>query len=216
MSALVIFDMDGTLVDTSRATISAFSCCTSAFLMPMLSSVEISNAIGIAAPEFYQILYPSYSRAQLQPFANAVEQVESILIGQLGTQMIFDGVDTLLGNLHAAGVTLLLASTGSQSHVSVTMEATRLSACFTEIRCGEPDKTQMVAQLLEKYPHKKAVMIGDTKKDADAAHRNHITAIGAGFGYCNAVRAPLFDAVAMSPAQLQTMILNAQGDKMGF
>ena len=51
-AACLLFDMDGTLVDTLKMTARAFDELSGDFGLPPLSEARIRAAIGLADPEF--------------------------------------------------------------------------------------------------------------------------------------------------------------------
>ena len=183
---LVIFDMDGTLVDTALATLRAFEQVTAAHTVEMPDSRLIRQTIGVAAPMFYDQLFPTLPAALVRQLGAEIEAVENEETGRLGARMIFDGIWDVLSELERCGWTLFLASTGSCEHVAAVLNATGLGSFFSRIDCNEPDKREMVSRMLTGT--EVAAMIGDTAKDADAAHANGIAAIGAGYGYCGTDR----------------------------
>jgi phosphoglycolate phosphatase-like HAD superfamily hydrolase len=54
----VVFDMDGTLVDTMRLTAPAFADLAAGFGLAPLPEARIRGAIGLADEQFYRALYP--------------------------------------------------------------------------------------------------------------------------------------------------------------
>ena len=202
MADLTLFDMDGTLTDTARGTIVAVHECAERYGLPRLPDEVVRQAIGWAAREFYHRLYPALEEPAFSQFQKDAEQREGEVLLALGTDLLFPGVEDMLASLAREGKTICLASTGSSEHVDICMRATGIARYFDMICCGEPDKAAMVGRILAHYALPAAVMIGDTQKDASAARANGLGVIGAGFGYCDANRAALFDRVAATPAQL--------------
>lgn len=206
MAEIVIFDMDGTLIDTGRATAPAFRRIAERYGLPILDDDSVIRAIGLPCEEYYRHLYPDVDAEIIDRFGEDVEREEAQVLSDQGGAAAFDGVEEMLDALIGRGKILHLASTGSHRHVNSVMASTGLGRFFRSIRCGEPMKVRMVADILSQHAGQSAAFVGDTMKDVQAARANHISVIGAGFGYCYPDRHELFDHVAASPQDLVTLL----------
>ena len=202
----LIFDMDGTLADTGKATIAACEEARHAFGLPPVADELVYRTIGIANPEFYERLYPSFPTSAVHAFGEAVENLEEELVAQLGDELLFAGVYEMLEKLSEKGVRLYVASTGDKRHVDAVLKATHIVHFFDRIECGEPEKTAMVARIIGNGDKANWAMVGDRQKDVDAASNNGILSIGAGFGYCDEQEQQGFDKVAFKPMELLSMV----------
>jgi phosphoglycolate phosphatase len=198
----LIFDMDGTLADTVRATIPAIAEVSPRYGLAPVSEEAIREAVGYANPEFYYRLYPGHDPAFIHAFGQEVEHAEEVYVRRLGEAMLFPGVRDMLKRLISMGVGLHIASTGDPEHVDAVLRSARILHLFCSVRCGESAKERMVGEILGASDRSAWAMIGDRKKDVDAARANGILVIGAGFGYVEHAERALFDRVADSPAEL--------------
>ena len=194
----LIFDMDGTLIDTAKATVPAVWRVADEFGFPRVSAAVIEECIGIPNPAFYLAMYPDQPRERVLAFGERVEAVEEELISTLGPRMAFTDMHGMLRALAAQGHTLYIASTGSPEHVGAALGATDMTGYFAGIHCGG-DKTAAVAKILA---GDKGLMVGDRKGDLRAAHRNGIACWGAAFGYAKHRDMPFFDAGYFTPQAL--------------
>ena len=179
----LIFDMDGTLIDTAKATVPACQEIARQLKMPVAQSEAIRKTIGWSEQEFYKKLYPEQDSQLLNQYGVLVEAYEAQLIEAFGADLVFPGIFELLEFLTANGNYLAIASTGSVSHVDVVMKSTGLAKYFSVIKCDEPVKTAMVSQIIHDGNGCRWIMIGDKAKDATAASENGIISIGVQFGY---------------------------------
>ena len=62
----IIFDMDGTLIDSAKIAIPAFEKICPEFGMPIPDDDAITSAIGYANPHFYYRIYPNIGKNKLQ------------------------------------------------------------------------------------------------------------------------------------------------------
>lgn len=202
----LIFDMDGTLADTAKATIPACAAISARHRLPPLKDDDIRAAIGYANPEFYYRLYLQYDRARIAAYGADVEQAETAFVHRLGPDILFPGVLKMLRTLREMGVPLYIASTGDAAHVDAVLGSAGITPLFTGIYCGQPEKVRMVGEILGRADRSHWAMIGDKQKDLDAAHGNGILAIAAGYGYCTASEAARFDRVLHAPEELPAWV----------
>lgn len=198
----IIFDMDGTLADTAKATIGACAAASDHFGLERLDDTHIIRTIGIANPEFYFRLYPDEDRALISTYGQMVEALEADRVRALGEEILFPGVTGMLHALRDAGIRLYLASTGDQGHVDVVLRSAGIEDLFDIIACGQPAKIAMVGALIGNADRSEWAMIGDTDKDLEAARGNGILAIAAAYGYCPEWAWPRYDMTLLSPDDL--------------
>lgn len=208
MAKTIIFDMDGTLVDTMLMTALAFEELAGAYGLPVPPRQAIKDAMGLADLYFYRKIYPNEPEDKLPAFGDAVEKRESAVGFELGEKVLFAGVKDMLCALKANGKRLYLASTGSQTHVRDMLTCGGILDLFEEVHCAQPDKEEMTAQILRSAGTTDAVFVGDTFKDANAARANNIPAVGAGFGYVKDEERALFDCVLDTPEALLEYLLS--------
>ena len=55
----IIFDMDGTLSDTAKATLAAIKKTEKHFRLPPVTESSIRDAMGIAGLDFYRRIFPN-------------------------------------------------------------------------------------------------------------------------------------------------------------
>lgn len=208
MAQTIIFDMDGTLVDTMLMTALAFEELAESYDLPVPPRQAIKDAMGLADLYFYRKIYPNEPEDKLPAFGDAVEKRESAIGFELGEKVLFAGVKDMLNALKANGKQLYLASTGSKTHVRDMLTCGGILEMFEGIHCAQPDKEEMTAQILRSAGNADAVFVGDTFKDANAARANNIPAIGAGFGYVKEEERALFDRVLDTPEALLEYLLS--------
>ena len=202
----IIFDMDGTLCDTAKATLAAVKTVEKRFKLPPITYEHIKKSMGIAGLEFYRSMFPGLPEDVLVSLEPVVDALEQDIIQSMGADILFPGVYELLEALWQAGYELHIASTGSKVHVYGTLDATGIESFFTGISCGEPAKISMVRHIIADSDPKEWAMVGDMYKDSEAAKGNNIMALGAGFGYLAEQDFLLFDAVLDTPKDLWDFI----------
>jgi len=202
----IIFDLDGTLSDTAKATFAAVKEGTEIYGFPEVAYELILSAMGLPGLEFYSRLYPTVSREELLTIEKQIDDAEERMIKSLGAKILFPGVYGMLDKLSNDGFCLYIASTGSKSHVYTTLKASGIERYFAEIHCGRPEKISMVKEIISGRDITEWAMIGDMFKDSEAARGNNILAIGAGFGYLAKEDESLFDYVISAPIDIYNHI----------
>jgi len=198
----IIFDMDGTLSDTAKATTFALNEIAPQYGLPEVQNSEVRSVMGFADPEFFYRLYPQHPHEILNEVRYKVNYLEDSRIEVFGKDILFPGIALLLTGLSDKGYNLYIASTGSSGHVDTTLESGEIKHLFTGIYCNETDKINMVREIITGCAKEECVMVGDMIKDSEAAKANGILVLGAAFGYLTLENHSLFDAVLDEPNDL--------------
>lgn len=188
---LVIFDVDGTLVD-SQGTI--HTCMTTAFedaghTPP--SRAEVRSIVGLSLPQAMARLAPELDEpAQLALVEAYKDQFTKTRLGQGEGSPLFPGALQALQTLHAQPETLLGVATGkSRRGLLHLFEAHDLTGLFvtTQVADNHPSKPHpsMVLTALAETGVKPedAVVIGDTTFDMEMAMAAGVPFIGVEWGY---------------------------------
>jgi len=204
----IVFDMDGTLVNTALVTVSACQQAADLFGMAQKLPGDITKLIGFSDLEFHSRLYPGYSIDILEKYAVEVEKRENELMLEMGCDILFDGVQELLETLKQKGFYLSIASTGSTSHVNVALNASGICPYFKDIRCNSSKKTDMVKELMQNGRKEEWVIIGDKNSDYTAGRNNNITTVAARYGFGSEAEYEQFDYGIDYPLQLLPLLLD--------
>ena len=180
----VIFDLDGTLSDSSVLTITAFNKIVPGYGLPVPSKDAIQRAMGHQSSEFYCILFPDSPGELVSRLGGEVDAEELRILPSFGERLLFDGCRELLVLLREHGLRLCIASTGAKDHVYSVLEGTGITGFFDRITCGLSDKTAILGEMTKDGNKNEYVMVGDMKKDYEAARANNIVSVGACYGYC--------------------------------
>ena len=193
----VIFDMDGTILDSDEGVLNAMR--------------HAIKQLGFAEPpreEQRKFLGPplkfSFEQVVGMDSASAEKAVriyrEYYAEKGVNECCLYPGMESLLHDLNGAGVKVCLATSKIAVMARKVLENFRLTGVFfyTEESDGaesNPSKTAKVAKVLEKTgtAPERAVMIGDTKYDVASARENGVPFIGVLYGY--GTRAEMEEAV---------------------
>jgi len=208
----IIFDMDGTLIDSAKIAIPAFEKVCPMFGLEMPSADIITAAVGYANPFFYYKIYPDIDKEKLLKFGKKVEEAERDVVKEVESKMLFAGVKDLLDGLLNRKFKMYIASTGDLEHVDDCLKACEIHTYFEEIHCGKPDKEFMVSEIVNKAPKENWIMIGDRRKDSKAARHSGICSVGAAYGYCSIADYKEFDCIIDYPSELVEVLQSEFGE----
>ncbi|WP_281825816.1 HAD-IA family hydrolase [Jannaschia rubra] len=186
---LAIFDVDGTLVD-SQAIITA--TMTAAFQDARLDPPapgDVLALVGISLPQMIGMLMPEADpRAQAEVTVN-YRRIYNATVTADAAPVLYPGVEDGLRRLHAAGITLGIATGKSQRGLDRLVTAQGWAPMLATLQCADhhpskPHPSMIDRALLETATKlDRAVMIGDTTFDMTMAGAAGIAAVGVDWGY---------------------------------
>ena len=179
---LVIFDLDGTLIDNRTAIREGFNHALRTFSFPQLEDERIDAMIGTPLVEMFEKTLPLSSRGLTPELVETyVERYKEI--GHIGT-IVLEGVIPTLQELRKEGFRLAVATTKRNDTVRPLLERIGLYKYFdlvTGRREGmrnkpHPDMLCYVMKELDVKPQR-TVMVGDTPVDVMTARNAGICVI---------------------------------------
>lgn len=187
MSTL-IFDLDGTLIDTTAIFIPAVRSTLEAFdTSSQPSDDTIRKTYGLTDVEFWDTLLPSATDAER---VKASELRNSYVERSVaGTNLLLPHAREVLQELKARGHRLTVASNCGITYLTSVLGSQGIADLFTQPLCIESVQGRVKADILsahfESFAKEDAYMIGDRASDVEAAHAHAIPAVGCCFGFGN-------------------------------
>jgi phosphoglycolate phosphatase len=188
--SLIVFDWDGTLMDSQARIV---DCLQAAFVevgQPMPSREVAADIIGLGLDEAMARLWPAADVAQRQLIADHYRR--HFLGGNTTPSALFPGALETLEWLRTAGYLLAVATGKSRRGLELSLAATGLAGYFQATRCaGESfskPHPQMLLEIMDELgvAPTRTLMIGDTEYDLQMAAN-----AGAGaLAVCYGVHAP--------------------------
>ena len=190
----IIFDLDGTLVDSSPGIATALSSAFSAVgrTMPFR---DLRRVIGPPIKVIAKRLEPTLTD-------NELSIVESVYRSQYDLKAwsetsLFEGVPEGLRTLRTWGWRLFIVTNKPHLPTIKILSQFGLGPLFDEVLTRDisypPYRTKaaMVADLVRSHSLSigKTIMVGDTLEDEEAAHSNNLDFVFARYGYGNLPRA---------------------------
>jgi len=167
---LIIFDLDGTVVDTLAPTLRCFQEALAPALGRVPTFEEIRDRFGPSEPEIFAAwVGEGEAPATVSRLYACYERVYH----EMGP---FPGVRELLMDLRAAGWKTALFTGRGRHSTDVLLHAMELARLFDAIVTGEeaprpkpaPDGVRMILERLS-VPASRAVLVGDSPLDVAAA-----------------------------------------------
>ncbi len=181
MKGLLIFDLDGTLLESRRHICKAARDTLLELGLPLKSDAEILSHLGEPSAAFCKSIAPEYPDPE--NFRSRFRENERLALSEDGK--LFAGAAPLLQQLAGEGYRLAICSNASMEYIELALRATGIRRLFSAVASASeyPSKAQAVEKLLQQTPNEFAALIGDTSFDADAAAENRIPFIAARYGY---------------------------------
>ncbi len=190
---LVIFDVDGTLVDSQADILGAMHMAFGSEGLVTPSKSEVLGVVGLSLDVLMPLLAPDADSGTLARLVQGYKDAYMSLRSEQGAEVsspFYPGARAALERLHAQPEVLLGVATGkSRRGLDKLIEAHNLEGLFV---------TQQVADFHPSKPHPAmllqalsetgvdavdAVMVGDTTFDMEMAQAAGITGIGVSWGY---------------------------------
>ena len=198
----LIFDMDGTLLDSKVTILNSFSHAYKEVLSkePDLSKIRIGQPIA----KMCKSAYPDISDSDL---AKIVQSFRSHYdTNYMAGSSMYAGVMMTLAHLLKAGVAMTIATNKPLAVTQAILSRCGMSWYFssvTSIDSRTPyfeNKAEIIKHVLEqhKYNMDSTAYVGDTAEDSEASAKNGIRFIWASYGYgelsytgrCNVIGKP--------------------------
>ena len=203
----VIFDFDGTLIDTFPAIAAAFNAALTPISGRTYSDAEVIAHFGPPDEGMIRDALEDYPNAD---FDAAIDRYFATFEEADKSCPIFEGIEPLLDELAARSIPLGIMTGKGRRAAEITLHRLRWHSRFGTIVTGDdarakpaPDGPLLAARELNVAP-KNCVFVGDSPADAGAATASGMTAVVAGWHgfFRDDLRKTKWDFWANTPAEL--------------
>ena len=183
---LLIFDWDGTLMDSADKIVHCFQAAAHDCGVPPLTDQAIRRTIGLGVAEALTRLLPSTDRTGRA--AVAAHYREHFLHRNRTPMPLFPGVQTGLLDLQRQGYQLAIATGKSRAGLQAALAESGLADLFATSRCGDETQSKpdplMLREILAEtgVDPARTLMIGDTSYDIEMAARARVASIAVSYG----------------------------------
>jgi len=182
----VLFDLDGTLLDTREFIFQATEHVLPLFGYPVPPRSAIAKAVGIPLDDFYRTLVVD-AKADIEGIATAHHEFQK---ENLGLSVPFPGVLETLERFHRQGIKLAVVTNRRSGTAVPTLEKAGLLRFLDPVVCADdvvnakPDAEPVLLALMKmREVPARAVMVGDSSIDIRAGRNAGTKTVRVTFGF---------------------------------
>lgn len=201
---LVIFDCDGTLVDSQYRIIACMNSAFQAFNLPQPAAEAVRSIVGLTLEDAIGRLLREADRGLAGPIAGVYrEAFLALRLSAPEPEPLYEGAAAAIRRLDAAGFLLGVATGKSRRGLDAVLAAHGLAGHFVTLQTadvapGKPDPTMLRWAMAEAGAAPgTTVMVGDTSFDMEMAVGAGVAGIGVAWGYHPAAELPVAGAAAV-------------------
>lgn len=182
---LVVFDWDGTLLDSAGAIVQAIQAACRDLQLPEPSDAQARHVIGLGLVDAMRHAVPELEPENYQAM---VERYRFHYLSGDHQLVLFEGVRDMLTSLQSAGHILTIATGKSRAGLDRALDHSGLRSFFQASRCADECHSkphpQMLDQLVAEFavPLESTVMIGDTSHDLLMASNAGVDSLAVTYG----------------------------------
>ncbi|MCO7225860.1 HAD family hydrolase [Pleionea sp. CnH1-48] len=182
----VVFDWDGTLMDSAPRIVSSMSAAARQLSLPVPSDDDIRHIIGLSLDETFNALFPETNEQQRTELFEAYR--EEYVTGNPTPTPLFRDAEHILKSLKERGYRLAVATGKGRQGLERVFRESGIGHWFDDSICaGEAESKphpDMLLQLLSRnqIDADATLMVGDTSHDLSMAAAANVDAVGVSFG----------------------------------
>lgn len=197
---LVLFDLDGTLIDSRRGIVHSLRLALEDSHVHVPVEHDFTWCLGASLWKIFEHYLQTTDKVKLE---HAVATYRHIYRdGPMFEYDIYDGVVDTLSSLTASGCRIAIATAKAHEYAREVIEASSLHQYINHVYGSELDGTNVEKRDLlrhvlsqEATASSDVVMIGDRNHDIDGARANGVANIGVLYGYGTAEEIAHADAL---------------------
>lgn len=183
---LIVFDWDGTLMDSAAHIVSSLQTAITELDLEKKTNDELKNIIGLGLREAFFALYPEADNDELT--ALTLRYREHFFDKQADTSKMFSGARELVQELQDKDYYLAIATGKGRNGLDKVLNETGMGEYFPITRCADESHSkphpQMLLDIIDYYgiDANEAIMVGDTEYDLLMANNAEANAVGVTYG----------------------------------
>lgn len=183
--SLVVFDWDGTLMDSTYSIVVAIQNACRDLGLPIPSDQEASWVIGLSLVEAFKKAVPTIQPHQIDPF---IERYKYHFLTRDPDLRLFPGNKALLDDLKQRGVLMAVATGKSRIGLDRVLKNHQLEHYFVTTRTADQTASKPNPLMLQEIMDElmvspdEVVMVGDTTHDIFMAKNAGVHSIAVTYG----------------------------------
>ncbi|MCK5829536.1 MAG: HAD-IA family hydrolase [Methylococcales bacterium] len=178
---LIIFDWDGTLVDSIDWIVQSLCKAAEVSGCTVPDEQAVKNIIGLSLEKSTDTLFPTINQKTKQQLMTCYSQ--EFFSKQVSKNDLFVGINNMLVELKQKGFQLAVATGKNKVELDKAMQGTGLSGFFDITRCADQTASKPQPDMLDEIiehtgvRRERAVMVGDSIHDLKMAMNAGIASI---------------------------------------
>lgn len=187
---LIVFDCDGTLVDSQHNIVAAMRRAFAINDLPEPDDRAVRRTVGLSLDNAMAVLCPAGGFEKRRSLVEDYRRASQEMLA-LGTHesRLYDGAAEAIAGLGAAGHLLGVATGKSRRGLRAMLEKFDLAGYFVTLQTADDAPSKPHPGMVERamaeagMTPRETVVVGDTSFDMEMAVRAGACAIGVGWGY---------------------------------
>ena len=181
---LIVFDWDGTLMDSEAHIVTSMQLAFSDAGMPSVTDSKVRNIIGLGMREAIAALLPGIEN---EAYETIVDRYRIHFFANDASEP-FDGAGEVLEELYDLGYMLAVATGKGRRGLDRVLGSSGFGKYFIESRCADEARSkpdpQMLNEIMEilEVSAINTLMIGDTEYDLEMANAAGVASLGVDYG----------------------------------
>lgn len=182
---LIVFDWDGTLMDSAAAIVNAIMAATRDLNLPEPSEARARHVIGLGLADALRHAVPDLPESD---YPRMVERYRYHYLARDHELSLFPGAYSMIEELSAEGRMLAVATGKSRLGLNRALELSGLGPFFHATRCADECFSKPHPAMLEEImgelgvARERTLMVGDTTHDLQMARNAGVAGLGVAFG----------------------------------
>ena len=182
---LLVFDWDGTLVDSTGAIVECILGASRDMGLPASDPASARYSIGLGMVDALRVAVPSLPAERYREFA---AHYRKHFVSLEDRMAVFEGMPQLLAELRDRGYLIAIATGKGRRGLDRALHNTGLGEYFTSSRCADETSPKphpaMLHELMAELAQRpeRTLMIGDTSHDMQMASNADVDGVGVSYG----------------------------------
>lgn len=181
MIRYILFDFDGTLVDSMHIVIEVYNQLADKYKAKKIEQKDIAHIQGLSIME-----RSTFLDFKLYKFPFLALDIYKLYKNSIKDLVLFDGIKEVLEELNACGFQLAIVSTNSEQNIRECLQNNQIDV-ITEIICSNNmfGKNEDIKRFLKKHKLKESevIYVGDEARDILAGKKSGVKVIWVSWGY---------------------------------